>query len=414
VLGHLLALLSVSVSSTHRLPMLNLNPLNVSMIISAPVAAAAAALTYEGSYINRSGETNGSNKTISLKFSEEVDSGSDYTTGMTIEVTSDNGSNYETLDLGDTTQAVVDTNYVQYTLTGTVDTFQGLSGTTGHQVKISYDGSQSWNTNTITNITTLTNASTVNLLDLFTHGYDLDEATGAERADAIGSLNFDDVNSVTQQDPVSTATVKSAGFTRSSSMRLTHADNADFDNDNTKYFGWMMWVRFTAVNVTEFILCKQNSGATGADWGIMYHGDTASGNDQFKWGVARSSAGAEQANWATRYDPALVDTWYMIAGWFDPTDVGSGSKNSYVNVTKVGDAFDAGTTDTLTITSGNLPTSSTSGIEFGSVNGGSLYLDGRVDAAYWFKGTSGPSNDEISDFYNGGDGKQWPFLPDYT
>ena len=50
-------------------------------------------------------------------------------------------------------------------------------------------------------------------------------------------------------------------------------------------------------------------------------------------------------------------------------------------------------------------------MEFGSVNGGSNYLDGRIDSAYWFKGTSGPSNDEIEDFYNGGNGKQYPFLP---
>jgi len=370
-------------------------------------------LTYEGAYINRSGETGASNKTISLKFTEAVITGSNYTTGMTIEVTGDNGSSYETLDLSSTTQAVVDNNYVQYTLTGTVDTFQGLDGTTGQQVKISYDGTQTWNENAITNITTLNNASTVNLLDLFTHGYDMDEASGT-RADAIGSLNFTDVNTVTQGAGVSSATNYSADFTRANSERLTLADNADFDNDDTKYFGWMLWVRFDDVNVTEFILSKQLDGSSGADWTIMYHGDTGSGNDQFKWGISPASAVSEQNNWSTRYDPALVDTWYMIAGWFDPTDVGSGSKKSYVNITKVGDAFDAATTDALTITSGNLPTSSTSGIEFGSVNGGTNYLDGRVDAAYWFKGTAGPSNDEISDFYNGGDGKQWPFLPDYT
>ena len=382
--------------------------------------AGAAALTYEGAYINRSGETGASNKTISLKFTEAVPTDSDYTTGMTIEVTADNGSSYETLNLSSTTQAVVDTNYVQYTLNGTVDTFQGLSGTTGQQVRISYDGSQSWNSGTITDDTTLDNDSTINLLDLFTHGYDMDEATGAERADAIGSLNFDDVNSVTQQDPVSTATVKSAGFTLSSAMRLTHADNADFDNDNTKYFGWMLWVYLTDVGVTANIVSKQNSGVTGADWNMNYHGSDASYR-QFKWGLSRSSAAAEQRNWATRYKPALVNTWYMIAGWFDPTDVGSGSKNSYVNVTQEDEEinFDVGTgagdgTQEMTIASGDLPTSSTSGIEFGSVNGGGGYLDGRVDAAYWFKGTSGPSNDEISDFFNGGDGKQWPFLPDYT
>ena len=378
---------------------------------------AAAGLTYEGAYINRSGETGASNKTISLKFTEAVPAG-DYTAGMTIEVTANNGSSYSTLDLGDTTQAVVDTNYVQYTLTGTVDTFQGLDGTTGHQVKISATAGSFCGE--ITDDTTLDNNSTVNLLNLFTHGYDMDEATGAERADAIGSLNFDDVNSVTQQDPVSTATVKSAGFTLSSAMRLTHADNADFDNDNTKYFGWMLWVYLTDVGVTANIVSKQNSGVTGADWNMNYHGSDASYR-QFKWGLSRSSAAAEQRNWATRYKPALVNTWYMIAGWFDPTDVGSGSKNSYVNVTQEDEEinFDVGTgagdgTQEMTIASGDLPTSSTSGIEFGSVNGGGGYLDGRVDAAYWFKGTSGPSNDEISDFFNGGDGKQWPFLPDYT
>ena len=379
------------------------------------VSAGAAALTYEGAYINGS-EAGASNSTIGLKFTEAVPTGSDYTTGMTIEVTADNGSSYETLNLSSTTQAVVDTNYVQYTLTGTVDTFQGLDGTTGHQVKISYDGSQSWNSNTITNITTLTNASTVNLLDLFTHGYDMDEASGVDRADAIGSLNFSDVNDVTQQDGVSTATVKSAGFTRSSYMRLTHADNAAFDNDNTEYFGWMAWVRFTEDDATEFIIAKQ-AGGSAADWTIMYHGSVL---QQFKWGISPASASNEQNNWATRYSPVLVDTWYMIAGWFDPTVDGTDTY-SYVNVTQEDEEinFVVGTgagdgTQRLTIPAAHQPTPSTAAIEFGSVNGGSNYLDGRVDAAYWFKGTSGPSNDEISDFFNGGNGKQWPFLPDYT
>ena len=371
-------------------------------------------LTYEGAYINRSGETGASNKTISLKFAESVPAG-DYTTGMTIEVTADNGSSYETLNLSSTTQAVVDTYYVQYTLTGTVDTFQGLSGTDGHQVRISYDGSQSWNSGTLTNITTLNNASTVNLLDLFTHGYTLTEVSG-DRDDVIGSLDLVNVNTVESTTTSIPAGLggRAADFERDNSERLTLADHVDFDNDNTKYFGWMLWVKLEDVDVTEFILSKQLSGGSGADWTIMYHGDTGSGNDQFKWGLSPAAGpGSEQNNWSDRYDPALADTWYMIAAWFDPTDVGSGSKKSFVNITQEDEAFDAATTDELTITSGNLPAASDSGVEFGSVNGGANFLDGRVSAAYWFKGTSGLSNDEISDFFNGGDGKQWPFIPDH-
>ena len=365
---------------------------------------AAAGLTYEGAYINRSGETGASNKTISLKFTEAVPAG-DYTAGMTIEVTADNRSSYETLDLSETTQAVRDTYYVQYTLTGTVDTFQGLDGTTGHQVKISATAGSFCGE--ITDDTTLDNNSTVNLLDLFTHGYLLNEANATDTAvDTIGSLDMTAVNdpaSITPGGVPAGLGTRVRDFTRSSSQRFTLGNNADFQQDATKSYGVFVWVNMDTevASADQYVISKAISNF---EWAVYFN--NASGADRFGFFIGPGTGGGVQVENADNFGSPDEDTWYMIAGWYDPASSGT------VNISINDESVDS---EARSITIGT----NTVNIEIGAVNSGDHTWGGPMSNLYWFKADAAPSAAEISDFYNPdesdvGRGKQWPFLPDYT
>jgi hypothetical protein len=358
------------------------------------------ALTYEGAYINRSGETNGSNKTISLKFSEAVPTGSNYTTGMTIEVTGDNGSSYSTIDLSNTTQAVVNSNYVQYTLTGTVDTFQGWTGTTGHQVKISYDGSQRWNSSTITagsgNSETLTNASTINLLQGAVAFWDMDEASGT-RSDSVGSNDITD--DLTDIDSVGSSTTsipaglggRAADFEADNDEALQISDNTDLSFDDAS-FTLSGWFKFeSVVNYMALMTKAQWSGGT-PEYSLSLEG---ANKLRFRvWSTSNASA-----TWGSA---AVTGTWYNVAAYHDQgSDVGIVVNNG----TAVETSHTAGVNDsTNNFTVGQyseLPAASASGHYDGLSAGNGVWS--RV-----------LSSDEIEDLYNDGDGKIYPYLPDTT
>jgi len=347
------------------------------------VSAGAAALTYDGAYINRSGEAGASNKTISLKFTEAVPTGSDYTTGMTIEVTANNGSSYSTLDLGDTTQAVVDTNYVQYTLTGTVDTFQGLSGTEGQQVRISYDGSQSWNGGTITNITTLNNASTINLLEDIVEVWHLADLTA----------EIDSADDLTNNNVVTFVTGKlgnGAQMSRTGPKYLSLADSARFSPGDTDWT-WSFWVKYSTEDIYQHLINKWNwSGSTGAEFQIIVN---SSNNLGF---TKRAGGGNVGVTWGTTTED---DTWYNVVAYHE-TGVGIG-----INA-------NAGTLATTASTTGMDDGTLDLAIGAASDGNASSALDGIMDEVAFHSKVL--SADEVTVLYNGGDGKAYPYIPDYT
>mgnify|MGYP003149115185 CR=1 FL=1 len=349
---------------------------------SSQVITSAAGFAYEGAYINRSGETNGSNKTISLKFSDAVPTGSDYTTGMTIEVTGDNGSNYETLDLSSTTQAVVDTNYVQYTLTGTVDTFQGLSGTEGQQVRISYNGSQSWNGGTITNITTLNNNSTINLLDNIIEVWHLSGLTAA--IDAADDLTNNNVATFVPGKLGNAVDLES-----SSNQSLSLADNANVSFDNVD-FSVACWVKLETVAAYMGHMVKANWSGGTPEYNLSLQGGL-----EFKFKVWGASSSKQVDSGIV----ASTDTWYLVVGYLDTsTEVGI----SVDGATPVVEAYTGGVRDsTQDFVLGG----------YSDFNSGGAF-DGLIDeASIWGKVLSA---DEITDLYNNTDGKAYPYIPDYT
>jgi len=355
-------------------------------------AAGDTSLTYEGAYINRSGETNGSNKTISLKFSEAVPTGSNYTTGMTIEVTGDNGSNYVTLDLGDTTQAVVNTNYVQYTLTGTVDTFQGLSGTEGHQVRISYDGSQSWNGGTITNVTTLNNASTINMLDSAKAGWTFNETSGT-RVDVIGNNDLTDNNTVGYTTGVAD---NAADLEADNSESLSITDNADLSMGDIA-FEIFIYVKPESTP-GNYIFSKWNSN-TGSHREYFLE---LKSNGKFEFEVTEDGTSSNRSTVdSDTFGAASTGTFYHTRVWHDPVA-------NIIGVAVWDTVTEQWDEDTVSHSGGVFDGPTT--FFFGLVNGNSGYFDGAIDSCLVRKKLSSVA--ELS--FMGEVNADPPYLPDYT
>jgi len=356
-------------------------------------AGGGGGLTYEGAYINRSGETGASNSTISLKFSGAVPAG-DYTTGITIEVTGDNRSNYETLDLTNTSQAVRDTNYVQYTITtsAVVDTFQGLSGTEGHQVRISATEESFCGEITAGagNSETLNNASTINLLESIFSFWKMEESSGT-RYDAVGSADLTDnesVSSAAADDPPYLD--NSAVFDRENSQYLSSSSSdlhlGSFD------FVYAFWMKPTALAANDGIVSNWTPTPEYSGQQMFY---TGAGGATVVWYVYKST-GRNQYDSVTSSVTIEADTWYSVIGQHD-------------NGTDIQIAINNETIVTKAFTTGVWP----NGTDFEVGTFGSLYhWSGRVDAlGYWKERLF--SADERTDWYNDGDGKQYPFLPDY-
>lgn len=355
-------------------------------------SAGPAGLTYEGAYINRSGETGASNSTISLKFSEAVPAG-DYTTGITIEVTGDNRSNYETLNLSNTTQAVRDTNYVQYTITSSavVDTFQGLSGTEGHQVRISATADSFCGEITAGagSSETLTNASTINLLEGIVAFWKMEEASGT-RYDAVGSANLTDNNGVASaaaDDPPYLD--NSAVLNRTDSDSLTVANESlaagDFD------FVIACWAKPSAIQSDDGIVGRWQFSSGNYREYLIYN----SPGNTINWYVSQDGNNSSSV---TSTATIANDNWYSI---ITQHDNGTNIQISVNNETNVVTGHTSGAMTAV------------QDFEVGRYNGSTGYWSGRVDALGFWKSRLFAA-DERTDWYNGGDGKQYPFLPDYT
>lgn len=354
-------------------------------------AAAAAALTYEGAYINRSGETGASNSTISLKFTESVPAG-DYTTGITIKVTGDNRSNYETLDLTNTTQAVRDTNYVQYTITtsAVVDTFQGLSGTEGHQVQISATDVSFCGEITAGagSSETLTNASTINLLEGIVAFWKMEEASGT-RYDAVGSANLTDNNGV-----ASAAADDPPYLDNSAVLNRTDSDSLTVANES-----------LAAGDFDFVIACWIKPSAIQADDGIISRWEHASGNYR---------------EYAIYNNPGNTIAWLLSSDGYAVSSVTSTATIANDNWYSIIVQHDNGTNIQISVNNEtNVTTAHTTGgmtavqdFEVGRYGGVTGYWSGRVDALGFWKARLF-SADERTDWHNDGDGKQYPFLPDY-
>tara|TARA_Y100000310_G_C20593760_1_gene769450 strand:+ start:14 stop:1066 length:1053 start_codon:yes stop_codon:yes gene_type:complete len=221
-------------------------------------------VSYVQAHINRD---SAGNDTIDLQFDGPV-VGADLVTGVTIEVSGDSGVSYVTLDLSATDGGVItDTDYIRYTCTGTVTTFQG-----GHSVRVSISGASA-NLNNVSNDTDLTNNSTVNVLEGGVAAYNFDSLL----VDSINGYNLTNVNSVTQ----TTGTYGNAAlFDDTLSQVLQKSDNADLSGGNVHFYIHALLL-IDDVTKQNQIVCKWDGPANNGEYVFDYIVSTTP--DQFRF-----------------------------------------------------------------------------------------------------------------------------------
>jgi len=366
---------------------INLNPLNVSISSFSAVAAAAADVTYVKAHINRG---SAGNNVLDLEFSDTV-TGSDFETGITIGVgINGSTSSYTTIDKGETSSiGIVSDKYIRYTFNGTVSTFQGWdSGTSkGHNLQVSISGSP-LNVADLAGADgrVLTNSSTVNLLDGLVEVWDLEDANAA-----INSANDMDENS---HGPtyVSAKLGDGAQMSRTGPKYLSHADSSVFKFGETN-FTWSFWVKFDSINVYQYMISKYAWTGYG-EYLFRIHNPS----NEPQWQIVISES-IKRATWGSA---VAADTWYHMVGYYD-TD------NDLVAIT-----LNANTTPVETTGVTGAVDDKSMAIAFGAPNDGNAAgaVAGIMDEIALHSKVL--SADEITDLYNGGDGKAYPYLPDYT
>jgi hypothetical protein len=342
----------------------------------------AAADKYLGAYINRG---SAGNNTIDLKFNGGV-AEADLTTGVTIGVRAGSSGSYSTLDLASTTPSIANADYIRYTLTGTVKTFQA-----GHEVQVSISSSATFTIGgsaapEVTNDAALINSSTINLLS------DVGEIWHMENADAAidSANNMVNVNSERPAATFVAGKLRSAGdFERSSNQYLKHTDSAGISiGDNS--FTYACWIKLESTDVWQGIATDMTWLGTGTP---SHHLAVSSGNKIYGkvWGA---SSNADVYSTST----LSTGTWYHVALIHD--------KGTDVKIAVDGSVGE----DTTTYTGGGKD--GTNDLVFGGYSDGNTLgaFDGLIDEMTWL--SKAISTAELTDLYNNGDGKAYPYLPD--
>ena len=358
-------------------------------------AAAAADVTYVKAHINRDGGV-ANNNVLDLEFSDTV-TGSDFEDGITIGVgINGSTSDYTAIDKSETSSIALapdSDKYIRYTFDGTVSTFQGWnSGTSkGHNLQVSISSSP-LNVADVSagagNSRVFENNSTVNLLDGIVEVWHMADADAV-----IDSANDMDENShgptyVSYTPPPYLG--NGAQMSRTGPKYLSHADSSVFSPGNTN-FTWSLWVKFDTVALWQYLISKWNwSGSTDAEY-LLY---TEVSSSELHW--IKKAGGNVKVPAPTALDE--IDTWYNIVAYHDAdnTDIGIIVNNVAAIPVDTNTGVDA---HGLPIAFG----SSSEGAAAGSVAG---IMD---EIALHSKALSA---DEVTDLYNGGDGKAYPYIPD--
>lgn len=211
----------------------------------------------------------------------------------------------------------------------------------------------------------------------------LEEASGT-RADSEPTTPQDltDNNTVTQ----TTGKIGNAAFfTAANSESLTHVDSADLSTGNID-FSVVAWAKFTSLSGSMWFVSQWIAGGNQRAWAINY--DATSGRLRF----SVSSDGTTQVHLqADAFGPPATNAWYMIFASHD-------SVNNTINI-----SVNNGSANSVAHSTGVLD--STGAFNLGNV--GSLYLDGALDeCGLWKKVLSAA---EVTELYNGGAGKTYPF-----
>jgi hypothetical protein len=210
----------------------------------------------------------------------------------------------------------------------------------------------------------------------------LGEASGT-RSDSVGSNHLTDNNTVTQ---AAGKVGNAASFASASSEYLSVADNADLSTGDVD-FTFAGWFYLTTKTVAMDLFAKW--GASGQFEYILTYDQTT---DRFIFFVSNNGTATVPVTASTFGSPSTAP-WYFIVVYHDAAG------------NLIGISVNNGAFNTAAHTTGVF--NSTAPFQIGGRASSPMYLNGRGDAVgFWKRLLTAP---EITELYNGGSGKEYPF-----
>jgi len=207
----------------------------------------------------------------------------------------------------------------------------------------------------------------------------LDEASG-NRSDSFGGNTLTDNNTVTS----ASGKIGNAGsFAVANSEFLSHTDNSDLSAGDTDWT-FAAWAQVASQD-TFRIVASKGWGTGQAEWILYAFGGL--------WGFDVHDGTSQHGQVSPGSGTPSNGVWSFIVAWHD-------SVNNQLGV-----QVDNGTVGTSSHTTG--VRDGTADFELGGNNAQSLYFDGLIDEAGWWRKVL--STSERTELYNSGNGKTYPF-----
>jgi len=357
--------------------MVNLLPL---LGVRGKPAAAGAAPTIVRLYVNAGGASP-SNSTLDVEWDQEIFTSTTFTAGVTLEAREPGGTWTTITTYTGAKLTGADVDKIRYTMTGTVDTFQG-----SHEVRFSYvessgglESSGGDPVTDITNFATLTNSASIDIIDALDSYWDLEDVN-----DAVGANNWTNNNTATF---IASKVGNGVDMNDNSNQYLSMANVAALNPGGDLDFtigGWFRWDETEG----DFLFGNWSTGGT-ADKGWHFW-KTTGGAPRFAFSDDGSNATNVQGSTVT------AGVWYHLVA----------TRIASTNVIELWQDNVSQDTDS---TFASLHTG-TQDIQISGYMGTNQDTDGGADECFIAIGKTW-SDAEIGDHYNGGSGKSYPFIP---
>lgn len=215
----------------------------------------------------------------------------------------------------------------------------------------------------------------------------MEDAAGANAADAVGS------NTMTQVNSPGSATGKiglARTLVRASTQYFTRASNSGLQCGNNNRT-WSFWVNLTDKSNTYEIVTKGDAATlAGSEYELFY----SSGSDRFAANFYPLGGGANVMVTANTFGSPTAGVWYLVTAYHDATN------------DLIGISVNAGAFNTTAFTLGTNVTAAA--FVIGAVAAGVVPMNGIIDqSALWSRVLTAA---EVTALYNGGAGAPWPFI----
>lgn len=225
--------------------------------------------------------------------------------------------------------------------------------------------------------------------------YKCDESSG-NIADSLGLNNLTNIGVAT----FGTGIINNGIILNGSSQYFTIADALQTGLDLSPDLTFALWVKFAGFgsndgNANAFIYKRGASGTNQEQYRFFYESDSGGTNHIY---LSTSSDGSSSSQQKIDYTFS-TGTWYHVAVTKSGTTV-----KFYVNGSEVTTGASGSVTSTIFDGVGNF--------YLGTNQGVTGYLNGRMDEIYI--SSDAKSAGDISDLYNGGAGRSYPFTTPAT